>query len=83
MGVLTSLQRLNECCWAAEARPALRGLLLCGVHILVPLAQLAQLKGALLGNPGSLGFMPQALVLQGLLQLQDPSLSSACYYVLQ
>ena len=65
------------CSQVARTVPALRGLLLRGVNILVPLAQLAQLTGALLGHPGSLGLVPQALVLQALLQLQDARLSSA------
>ena len=59
------------------AIPALGGLLLGGIHSLVPLAQLAQLRGAFLGDSGSLGLVPQALVLQALLQLQDARLSSA------
>jgi len=43
--------------------PALRGLLLGDINALVPLAQLAQLRGPLLGYLGCPSFMPHALVL--------------------
>ncbi len=43
--------------------PALKGLLLGDINALVPLAQLAQLRGPLLGCLGCPSFMPHALVL--------------------